>query len=124
MTHKYINTRREDLLDATIQYENNIIGHLNINWLTPTKTRQLKVTGQKGMFVLDYIDQSITFYKNGDNSVGLTPQSVIEGEVIKYCVQKKEPLKVELENFINDGLIVTGEEGMEALKQALEIIKK
>jgi len=123
MTHKHINTNNEDLLDATIRYENGVIGHININWLTPTKIRQLKVLGEKGMFVLDYIEQTLKFYKNGKNFIGLRPETVIEGEIIQYYIKKEEPLKIELTNFINSMVIVTGEEGQEALRQALELIK-
>jgi UDP-N-acetylglucosamine 3-dehydrogenase len=124
----------EDLLSAIIRFNNNTISVLNINWLTPTKIRRLHITGERGMFVVNYIDQTLYFYENDfinnseDISLGSNSFYINEGKMVKYLIQKKEPLKAELEHFV-DCIIndkqpqVSGKDGLRALEIALELIK-
>jgi len=63
MAEKQINTEHEDLLSGLMRFSNGVIGNLNINWLTPTKIRKLYVTGEKGMFIVDYLKQDLFFTK-------------------------------------------------------------
>ena len=63
-TERRIHTEHEDLFAGTIRFANGVIGVLNINWLTPTKRRKLTVTGERGMYVADYITQNLVFYAN------------------------------------------------------------
>lgn len=59
---------------------------IEVNWFTPHKVRSLVVTGSEGIAYLDYIEQELTVH----NSHGM--------EVAK--VEKAEPLKLELEHFL------------------------
>jgi len=63
-TDKKIHTSNEDLLKALIRLENDTLCTLSIDWLTPTKIRKMYVTGEKGMFVVDYLMQKLFFYEN------------------------------------------------------------
>ncbi|MBA3300417.1 MAG: Gfo/Idh/MocA family oxidoreductase, partial [Thermoleophilaceae bacterium] len=53
--------RAEDLLCSTLRFSGGQTGLLEVNWLTPTKVRQLTVTGEDGMFVVDYLTQDLSF---------------------------------------------------------------
>ena len=77
---------------------------LDINWLTPTKRRTLTVTGERGMYVADYISQDLVFYANPQASPatsggGATVTTVAEGEMTRRSVRREEPLVVELDEF-------------------------
>jgi len=112
-TERRIHTEHEDLFNGTIKFANGVIGILNINWLTPTKRRELTVTGERGMYVADYISQDLTFYANQDAPgtwVNRDPAtaitSVAEGEMARRGVRREEPLAVELREFaraVRDG---------------------
>jgi predicted dehydrogenase len=105
-TERRIHTEHEDLFNGTMKFENGVIGILDINWLTPTKRRSLTVTGERGMYVADYIAQDLVFYPNTDapqtwvNPGAVGPvTSVAEGEMVRRAVRRREPLVVELEAF-------------------------
>jgi predicted dehydrogenase len=99
-----LHTAHEDLLSAVLRFDNDIIGVLDINWLTPTKVRELSVIGERGMFVANYLTQDLVFYENdaapqGSDWQALAVLGVSEGRSIRYKVDKKEPLRAELEAF-------------------------
>jgi predicted dehydrogenase len=105
-TQQLIHPQCEDSLIALLRAQ-DIIATLNINWLTPTKKRKIILTGEKGMFEVNYLTQEIKFYENAsytpkDYSVMI--MGVAEGNVTKIKVDKKEPLKVELESFVESVL--------------------
>lgn len=115
-TERKIHTEHEDLLNGVIRFANGALGVLDINWLTPTKKRVLSVTGERGMYVADYITQDLTFYANTDApQTWLNPGardrggpvvSVAEGESTRRSIVRREPLAVELEEFaraVRDG---------------------
>jgi len=98
-----INTRYEDILMAMLRFENDAIGILNVNWLTPEKSRELSVTGERGMFLLDYITQELYLYETPSMDNNYDYSEMIMGlshGVEKIRVRKREPLRVELEKWV------------------------
>lgn len=108
-TEQRIHTDHEDLFNGILKFANGVIGVLDINWLTPTKRRTLTVTGERGMYVADYIDQDLVYYANPDASQvwehpgpddgGRMTASVSEGEMARRSIRRQEPLAVELAEF-------------------------
>ena len=45
--------QHEDLLFGVIRFQNGVVGMLDVNWLTPTKVRELSVTGECGMYAVN-----------------------------------------------------------------------
>ena len=93
-TEQRIHTDHEDLFTGLIKFDSGAIGLLEINWLTPTKVRKLTVTGERGMYEADYLTQDLVFYANPDKEL------VAEGEMTRRAVQRREPLAVELSEFV------------------------
>ena len=85
---------QEDLVTALVKYDNGMLAVLNINYLSPTKIRQLQIFGKKGMFSVDYLNQELYFYENTSFSSD-TWESVTEGEMKKIIIPKKETLVAE-----------------------------
>jgi predicted dehydrogenase len=114
-TEQRIHTEHEDLFNGIMKFANGVIGILDINWLTPTKRRTLTVTGERGMYVVDYINQDLIFSGNPEAVDTWQPRgsldgppvtSVTEGEMTRRYVRKQEPLAVELSEFaraVRDG---------------------
>ncbi len=104
---RHVNTEFEDLLAGLLHFEEGVLGVLEINWLTPTKERLLEVLCERGMFVVDYEAQSLTFYENFAASAREGAiASVTEGPMTRYPVAHQEPLRAELAAFrdaVRDG---------------------
>lgn len=125
---RHVHLSHEDSFFGMVQFENGVNGLLDVSWLVPTKVRQTFVVGERGMFVVDTLTQEFYYYEN-DYPVGsgLPGAHIIEGNVTKIKIDRKEPLRVQLENFVNrvernEGSIVTGEEGLLNLDVALAFI--
>lgn len=127
-TQRHVHLSHEDSFFGMIKFDNGVNGLLDVSWLVPTKVRQTFVVGERGMFVVDTLTQEFFYYEN-DYPVGsgLPGAHIIEGNVTKIKIDRKEPLRVQLENFINkvesnEGQIVSGEEGLLNLDVALAFI--
>ncbi|MDD5466619.1 MAG: Gfo/Idh/MocA family oxidoreductase [Anaerolineales bacterium] len=123
---------KEDLAVATFRLRDGVVGTLNINWLTPTKIRELSILGEKGLFIVNYLSQDLLLYKNAtisptDWETLQIFKGVREGEMIRFVVNRKEPLRAEQEAFLAavGGEIqnpVPGEDGLIALRLAQAMI--
>lgn len=110
-TEQRIHTDHEDLFVGMLKFANGAVGLCDINWLTPTKRRTLTVTGERGMYVADYINQNLIFYANPDaaetwedrgaDSDAPPIMTVAEGEMTRRAVRRAEPLAVELSEFVS-----------------------
>jgi UDP-N-acetylglucosamine 3-dehydrogenase len=108
-TERRIHTDHEDLFNGIMKFANGVVGILDINWLTPTKRRSLTVTGERGMYVADYINQDLIFFANPDavqtwenrgaDGTDVPISSVAEGEMTRRSIRRQEPLAVELSEF-------------------------
>lgn len=125
--HRHLHRSHEDMLSAVLRFQSGVIGTLDINWLTPTKIRELSVIGERGMFVANYLTQDLTFYENdschGKQWPELAVIGVSEGRSIRQKVQRREPLSEELHSFVEmvrSGRppLVSGEDGVAALELA------
>ncbi|MCB8953587.1 MAG: Gfo/Idh/MocA family oxidoreductase [Ardenticatenales bacterium] len=131
-TERQIHSEHEDLLTCLLRLSNGAVGTLAVNWLTPTKIRELLVTGEGGMFRVDYLTQDLYFYENAMTSVTdwhlQLLRGVREGRMIRHVVAKREPLLAELETFVaaarGDGAVaVSGEDGLRALQLAQAVVQ-
>lgn len=132
-TARQIHTEYEDLLSGLLRFGDDSIGVLDINWLTPTKIRELLVTGERGMFHANYLTQELYFYENNyvksDWDALSRIDGVSEGDMVRLRIEKMEPLRVELSRFMQAvrgeaGVdLVSGEEGLAALRVARKIVQ-
>jgi len=131
ITAKNIHTRHEDMFNGILKFNNKVIVTLNTNWLTPTKVRNIYVTGEKGMFYVDLLKQELIFYEN-QASKDIKWEllfGISEGNIINYKFNKTEPLKSEIKHFIDcvDKTdikpLISGDDGLKALEVALKLLK-
>ncbi|MCD6592800.1 Gfo/Idh/MocA family oxidoreductase [Candidatus Bathyarchaeota archaeon] len=106
--------RFEDYVQVMLTFPDGKSAFLEANWLTPYKVRRLTVTGSEAIITIDYITQEIT--------IDTSNQTLIP----RY--RWEEPLKIELEHFVdsilnNDSSLVTGIDGVKALKIAEAILE-
>lgn len=131
-TLQTINSDREDMFNGLLRFRNGTVGVLDVNWMTPTKIRRLTVTGARGMFDCNLISQELFFYENETAPSQWDALSVLrgvsEGNIIGIKLQRHEPLAAELADFVaavRDGRqpTVTGQDGLETLRLALDFVK-
>ena len=124
-TQRQIHSTHEDLLLGVLRFMNQVTGVLDVNWLTPTKVRELSITGEKGMYLVNYLTQDVYFYENDytpttwDALRSLT--GVSEGTMTRLKIQKAEPLHLEYEDVLaairqDTSPTVSGEDGVAVLK--------
>lgn len=129
-TQQRIHNTHEDSVLGIMRFTNDTVGMLDVNWLTPTKIRELSVTGERGMFLVNYLTQDIYFYENNYSTTtwdalrSLT--GVSEGTMTRLKVQKSEPLYLEYEDIFaairsDAEPTVTGEDGLAVLQIALQL---
>jgi predicted dehydrogenase len=97
-----------DMAFITVYYPGNIIGHVNVNWLSPVKMRTTMIGGRDKMLVWNDLeaDEKIKIY---DKGVEITSgQGVYDllvsyrsGDVWSPKVEQAEALKVELSYFVD-----------------------
>ena len=120
----------EDLVCASLRFEDESTGLLEVNWLSPTKVRELTVTGERGMLVVNYLTQDLRFFEHPRESTEWEALGLVrgsgEGDMVKYAIPRREPLVVQWEAFLramrNGGPApVPGREGLAALSIAMAI---
>ena len=131
-TERRIHSQHEDLLTGLVRLADGTVGTLTINWLTPTKIRELLVTGERGLFHVNLLTQDLFFYENAvadgpdwDSLRMLRGER--EGQMTRFVLAKKEPLRAEQEAFLaavrNEvPVAVSGEDGLRALQLAHTLI--
>jgi len=99
-----LNSERENYAVAIMTMENNIMAILSANRITQKKTRKLRVTCENKLIELDYVNQDIDIYQKS------MPEYVVDSGKVTYKhdniiekveVQRKEPLRVELQSFVD-----------------------
>ena len=132
-----VHTACEDMLSGMVRFKDDTLGVLEINWLTPTKIRELCVTGERGMFQVDYITQDLFFFENAEARPAAASlrtewhelsvlRGVSEGAMTRFAFQKVEPLRAELEAFVagvrgDSSGVVHGLDGRAALQLAMAL---
>jgi UDP-N-acetylglucosamine 3-dehydrogenase len=123
----------EDLVLVTGVLESGAAFNLAVDRVSPTKVRRTRVLGEAGMLEADTLNGHLHFYENAE--VGIpwpTAQQfrgVSEGNVTRYALHRDEPLRVELETFLDylagdpAADVVTLERGVEVVRVAETIIE-
>jgi predicted dehydrogenase len=131
-TQRRVHQQHEDLLLGLVRFRGGAIGMLDVTWLTPTKVRELSVTGERGMYLVNYLTQDLYFYENDYTPTTWdalrTVSGVSEGTMTRLKVQKAEPLRLEYEDVIfalehDTAPTVTGEDGVAVLRLAHQLIE-
>src|ERR1700678_1424782 len=97
-----------DIAFINIFYPNNIIGHINVNWLSPVKVRTTLIGGEKKMLVWNDLeaDEKLKVY---DKGVHITSREGLYNLLVNYRsgdmwapqVEQIEALRQELAYFID-----------------------
>jgi predicted dehydrogenase len=97
----------EDMAFITLRFPNNLIGHVTVNWLSPTKVRTILVGGSKKMAIYDDNDATgrLKIYDRGIEfsppvaGNGHRPVRYREGGIVIPELEPTEALQTEAADF-------------------------
>jgi predicted dehydrogenase len=109
----------EDLANVRLTFQNNVIADITASRVTKEETRKIRIFQEQSYILLDYKQQEAFLYEK-------SPEEIKKK---KIHIRKKDALKVELKSFIDcvrNGKrpVVSGHEGRQALRVALDILDK
>lgn len=119
----------ENLAYITMFFQENVIAHVNVNWLSPVKVRRTLVGGSKQMIVYDDMEPSekVKVYDKGI-TVNSTPDSLYKalvgyrsGDMFAPQLDVSEALKVEIQHFAD--CIKTGAEPITGGQAGLRVVR-
>ena len=97
----------EDIAFMTVYFPDNVIAHINVNWLSPVKVRTTLIGGEKKMLVWNDLeaDEKLKIY---DKGVDVKSQEGVYNLLVSYRsgdmwspqVEQVEALKLELGYFV------------------------
>lgn len=112
-------SRREDIANARIRFENGCVANVTSSRISPERMRKIRVFQEDAYLSLDYQNQTGEIYRRTASGIERAPVEI----------EREEPLKRQLLAFIEcarTGLRpkVSGFEATAALELAVEITKK
>ena len=97
------NSEMEDFAQIFIGFEDGRTALVEVNWISPMRIRETTITFEKSLVTLDYMEQKISVSKS-KYSDPKAPQFYpvkMESEITDSKLNKVEPLKLEISDFIN-----------------------
>jgi len=96
-----------DIAFLTLYYPNNMIGHINVNWLSPVKVRTTLIGGEKKMLVWNDLDadEKLKVYDKGVQMSGDGVYQLLvsyrSGDMWAPRLEQLEALKIEAAYFVD-----------------------
>lgn len=129
--NRYLHPSHEDMISCLLRFgHDGPMGLLDVNWLTPEKRRELTVIGERGMLSASYLTQDVWFVESAGGASGWDELARVrgdaEGAAVRFALRRVEPLRAELESFVQCVLEdrpepVTATDGCRALAAALAV---
>ncbi len=119
----------EDHASILLSFKNGKSGYIETNWHTPKKIRKLWITTDKNYVEGDYMAQSVEISSDKLEVDEYNAYRMsIDLNIRKINLKKEEPLRREMQDFINavenhTQPLVTGADGLEAVRIAKASLK-
>jgi len=129
----WINPGIEDAVFATLRYPNDVLVNMHISWLSPRKTREITLVGDRRMLTFDDMnlsepvrvyDKQVTEVRTPApyiDSFASFRASLREGDITIPKVALGEPLKAECDHFIE--CIVGRKPPLTAGREAASVVR-
>jgi predicted dehydrogenase len=137
----YIQDMVDDVVFLNILYPNKVMANIHVSWLDPQRNRSITIVGSKKMVIYDdTAENKIAIYDKGIDRKAVLGENMDydnqqfqtfdhrSGDVLLPKIDFKEPLKVEIEHFIdcieNDTQCLTGIDHAMKVVEILATVKK
>jgi predicted dehydrogenase len=113
-----------DIANARIEFANGCVANVTASRVSREKMRKIRIFQPDAYVSLDYLQQEVVICRRVLEGEGERPQLSME----RLEIKKEEPLEAEIAAFVDcvrtrKRPMVSGQEGREALRVALEILK-
>lgn len=123
-----IKTQFEDIAIVQLKFENGVLANIVSSRISHIKKRTMSIHQKDAFITLDFNTQDISIHSNTSDSVSMGGNQLkykVEGTVQRLFVYKDNPLKLEIEHFIQSleqgNKTVVPSNDMVALELALHI---
>jgi predicted dehydrogenase len=100
----YVREGVEDIVFCHLRFPSGFVAHMHLSWLDPHKERRLTVVGSQRMATFDDMtaERKLTVFDKGFDPDGDSVGDYVarSGEVRSPAVGGEEPLRIELEHFL------------------------
>lgn len=130
----YIQNKVDDVVFLNIIYPNKIMANIHVSWLDPQRVRLMVVVGSKKMVVYDDVaENKIAIYDKGIDRKAVLGENMDydnqhfptfnhrSGDVLLPKIDFQEPLKVEIDHFID--CIQNGTECITGIDHARKVVE-
>ena len=130
----YIQKGINDVAFMNIIYPNKIMANIHVSWLDPHKVRSMTIVGSKKMIVYDDVaDDKIAIYDKGIDRIAALGENMDfdlpafqqlkyrSGDIILPQINFQEPLKVEIDHFID--CMQNGTDCLTGVTHARKVVK-
>jgi predicted dehydrogenase len=112
-------TDHEDIANARLNFENGAVANITASRISPKSMRKIRLFQENAYISLDYEAQEASIYEKNGSEISRK----------KINIKKEKPLQKELLSFIQcvkekSAPLVSGEQGRDALRIAIEILEK
>lgn len=119
-------TEHVDIANARLEFENGAVANVTASRVSNKKFRRIRVFAHDAYLALNFVDQQIELVRTGDHPAGGRFPEIVNEQV---AIEPRQPLDAELEAFIDTVRthgtpLVSGRDGLEALKVALQVKEK
>ncbi len=115
----HVVSEKTDIANARLEFRSGCVATLTASRVHQGKVRKLRIFEPTSYYSIDYIDQEVKIF----------PLDGRQTDIKTLKIQKEEPLKKELKNFLDciasgKSTKVSGEEGLRALRLAYDVIRE
>lgn len=115
----HVVSEKTDIANARLEFKSGCVATLTASRVHQGKVRKLRIFEPTSYYSIDYIDQEVKIF----------PLDGRQTDIKTLKIQKEEPLKKELKNFLEcieagKNTKVTGAEGLRALRLAYSVIRE
>jgi predicted dehydrogenase len=122
-----LNGQVEDVIFLTLYFPGNVLCHIHVSWLDPSKTRELTVVGSQKMIVYDDVatEGKVRIYdkgafRKGDPIYGEFQYKLHSGDIWIPRIDMQEPLRLECAHFVD--CIRTGQRPLTDGENGLRVV--
>lgn len=129
----YIQNNVDDVVFLNIMYPNKVMANIHVSWLDPQRVRTIVVVGSRKMVVYDDIaENKIAVFDKGIDRMAVIGENMDydnqnfqtfnhrSGDVLLPKINFQEPLKVEIDHFID--CIQNGTECITGIDHAKKVV--